>query len=131
MLPEHSPVLAIMDTGGSCWPSDSDGYAKLGLSDALLSDLRARVDDGAEPILTQAGDMSIMFAQLATTRTNCGYVLIAANTGDSASAALADMMEVLLGQIALVARLIEQNAMLNQSHAHQYAIYATGEAPAN
>jgi hypothetical protein len=121
VLPERGPILVIMDRDGNCWPSDSEEFAKLNLHDTLLRDLRAKVDDGAEPVITQVGDTSITIAQLATDRTNCGYLVIALpRYGPESTLTNIDLVEALLSQIALIARLVEKGSLRNQSHLNSY-----------
>lgn len=124
ILPEQGPILAIMDRNGNCWPSNSEAFAKLNLSETLLQDLRAKVDDGAEPVITQTGETSITVAQLATDQTNCGYVVVALPRYSPESALTnIDLVEALLNQITLIARLIEKTSMLNKSHGNPYGAY--------
>jgi len=127
MLPERGPVLVIMDRHGNCWPSDSEEFAKLNLGEALLRELRAKVDDGAEPVITQVGDTSVTVAQLATDRTNCGYVVIALPRYSPESTLTSiDLVEALLNQITLIARLIEKSSALSQAHADRYSARGAG-----
>jgi len=132
VLPEQGPVLIIMDRDGSYWPSNPEEFAKLNLSGALLKDLRAKVDDGAEPVITQVGDVSVTVAQLATDQTNCGYVVIAlARHGPESTLTHIDLVEALLSQITLIARLIEKSRMLTKSHVNHYAAYSASGAASN
>ncbi len=131
-LPECSPVMAILDRDGNCWPSDAEAFDRLNLSEALLSDLQVKVDDGAEPATTQAGDVSVTMVQLATEHTNCGYLLIAAcRTGSDSTPAGFDMIETLVSLITLVAGLIEKEGLLGEAQMRCYSVYGTAEAPAN
>ncbi len=128
MLPERGPILVIMDRSGSYWPSNSEEFAKLNLNDALLQDLRAQVDDGAEPVITQAGETSITVAQLATDRTNCGYVVVALpRYGPESALTNVDLVETLLNQITLIARLIEKSSMVNKAHGNHYGTYGAAD----
>jgi hypothetical protein len=132
VLPERGPIVLIMDRDGSCWSSQPEEFAKLNLSEVLLKDLRAKVDDGAEPVITQVGDVGVIVAQLFTDRTHCGYVAVAL-ARHSAESALAniDLVEALLNQITLIARLIEKSSMLSRSHVNHYAAYNASHAASN
>jgi hypothetical protein len=132
VLPERGPVLLILDRDGSCWPSNPEDLAKLNLSEAFWKDLRAKVDDGAEPVITQVGDASVTIAQLCTDRTNCGYVVVILSR-HSAESTLTDidLVEALLNQITLIARLIEKSSMLTRSHVNHYAALSTSAAAMN
>ncbi len=132
VLPERGPILVLVDRDGSTWPSHPEEFAKLNLSAALLQELRAKVDDGAEPVITQVGDTSVIVAQLATDRTNCGYVVIAlACHRPESTLANIDLIETLLSQIVLIARLTERSRILTKSHVNHYAVYSATDAATN
>jgi hypothetical protein len=77
ILPEDGPVVVIVNKKGSCWPSNAEGFGKLGITDGFIKELCAKVDDGDEPVITQVNDFSVVVTALATERTNCGYIIIA------------------------------------------------------
>ena len=113
ILTEGGPVMVIMDRDGNCWPSDSERFCKLNISELFLKEVCGKIDDGAEPVVTQENDCSIIAAQLATDRTNCGYVIIALPQYSPESTLInIDLIEVLLNQIGLIAKLIEKNNLL-------------------
>lgn len=131
-LPERGPVVAIMDRDGNCWPSNSDEFARLDLSETMLQDVQAKVDDGAEPVLTQVGRRRVAVAQLATEATNCGYILVALSPGEPhGPVSEIDLLEALLSQITLVARLIEMNNLLVQARMRPYQEYGVCGGSAN
>jgi hypothetical protein len=122
VLPERGPILLVMDREGNSWPSHPEEFAKLNISDTLLRDLRAKVDDGAEPVITQVGETSVTVAQLATDRTNCGYLLVALpRYSPESTLTNIDLVETLLNQITLIARLVEKTATLARAHANHYS----------
>lgn len=122
MLPERGPILAIMDRNGNYWPSDSEEFAKLSLNETLLQDLRSKVDDGAEPVITQVGEASVTIAQLATDQTNCGYlIIILPQYSPESTLTNIDLVEALLSQITLIARLVEKSSLLNKSHVNHFS----------
>ena len=49
ILPEQGPVMIIMDRDGTCWPSDSERFLALDISEPFLQELCGKIDDGAEP----------------------------------------------------------------------------------
>lgn len=121
MLPERGPILVIMDREGNYWPSHPEEYSALGIEETVLRDLRGKVDDGAEPVITQIGETSITIAQLATEQTNCGYVVLALPryTPESTLTNI-DLVEAMLSQISLIARLVEKTRMLTHGHMNHY-----------
>ena len=122
MLPERGPIVVFMDRDGNSWSSHPEEFAKLGIGEAFLKDLRAKADDGAEPLITQVGDTSVTVAQLATDQTNCGYVIVLLPRYSPESALThIDLVETLLNQITLIARLVEKTSTLSKGHMNHYS----------
>ena len=132
ILPERGPILTIMGRDGRCWSSDPQELARLNLDPGLLKDLRAKVDDGAEPVVTRVGDTSVTVAQLATDRANCGYLLLVLpKCGPEFTLAHLGLVEALLNQAALIARLIEQADTIARTQVHCYKGYDVPAVPLN
>ncbi len=132
LLPERGPVMIIMDRDGNCWPSDSEQFAKLNIGKEFLKELCGKVDDGAEPIVTQANDCSVVAAQLATEQTNCGYVFLAMPQYSPESTLVnIDLVEIVLSQVSLIAKLIEKNNLLYELQMRQFSVYSDVETPSN
>jgi len=132
VLPEQGPIMMIMDRRGNSWPSDSERFAKLNVSESFLKELCAKIDDGVEPVVTQADDCSIIAAQLATERSNCGYVIIALPQYSPESTLInIDLIEMLLSQFGLLAKLIEKNNLLYEVQMKQYRLCTQNEATSN
>jgi len=132
LLPERGPVMIIMDREGSFWPSDSEQFSKLNISKEFLKELCDKVDDGAEPIVTQVNDCSVVAAQLATEQTNCGYVLLAMQQySPESTLANIDLVEIVLHQVSLIAKLIEKNNLLYELQMKQFSVYSGIETPSN
>ena len=124
ILPEQGPVMVIMDRDGNHWPSDSVKFSKLNIDESFLEELRAKIDDGVEPLVTQVNDFSIVAAQLATEQTNCGYVIIALPQYSPESTLInIDLVEILLNQVSLIAKLIEKNTLLYELQVKQFSVY--------
>ncbi len=121
VLPERGPILVIMDRDGNYWPSHPEEFAGLGVDETLLRDLRGKVDDGVEPVITQIGETSLTIAQLATEQTNCGYVVVVLPryTPESTLTHI-DLVEAMLNEISLIARLVEKTRVLTQGHMNHY-----------
>jgi hypothetical protein len=132
ILPEQGVVMAIMDRDGNCWPSDSQKFSDLNISDSLLRELCVKIDDGAEPVVTQAGDCSIIASQLATERTNCGYVIIALPQYSPESTLInINLIEIFLSQFSLIANLIEKNNLLRELQMKHFSVYSQNEIVSN
>ncbi|MFC1737876.1 hypothetical protein ACFL1G_02365 [Planctomycetota bacterium] len=132
ILPEDGPIIAIINKDGHCWPSDSGRFAGLNISEHFLKELFSKIDDGAEPIITQANKCTIVATQLATEHTNCGYVIIAL-PGYNAESALINinLIEILLNQVGLIAKLIEKNNLLYELQMKQLGEYNNYDSPSN
>jgi Trk K+ transport system NAD-binding subunit len=124
VLPEQGPVMVIIDREGNCWPSDSERFSEMNISESFLEELCAKIDDGAEPVVTQVNDCSIIAAQLTTEQTNCGYVIIALpQYSPESTLANIDLIEILLSQVSLIARLIEKNGLLYELQMKHFSGY--------
>lgn len=121
VLPEDGPMMVIMDRDGHVWPSDSERFAKLNPDEAVLRRICDKIDDGAEPVVSQIGDYSIVAAQLCTEHNNCGYVILALpQSGPESMMANMDLVEILLSEVGLIAKLIEKNNHLYEQQVNQY-----------
>jgi hypothetical protein len=114
---ERGPVIVIMDSEGNNWPSDPEEFARLNISESFLKEVCAKIDDGAEPVVTEVNDCSVIAAQLATERSpdgvnRGGYVIIALPQYSPESTLVnIDLIEMLLNQIGLIAKLIENSVI--------------------
>jgi hypothetical protein len=125
-LPENGLVMVILDKDNNCWPSDSEAFAKLHLDESFLKQIRQKIDDGHEPVVTQLDQCSIVSAQLATSKTNCGYIIIALPQYNPESTLVnIDLIEILLNQVNLIAKLLEKNTLLYELLLRHHVV-ATG-----
>jgi len=132
ILPERGPIMVIMDRDGNYWPSDSEKFSSLNISEPFLRELCVKVDDGIEPVVTQANDCSIIATQLTTEQTNCGYVIIVMpQAGPESTMANIDLLEILLNQIGLIAKLIEKNNILYELQMKHHGAYDKSEISSN
>jgi len=128
VLPEGRATIVFMDRDGNNWPSDPEEFAKLNISESFLKELCAKIDDGAEPVVTGTDDCSVIAAQLATERSNCGYVIIALPQYSPESVLInIDLIEMLLNQIGLIAKLIEKNNLLYEVQMKHYRVCGQSE----
>jgi hypothetical protein len=128
LLPEQGPIMILMNRDGHYWPSDTERFSKLNVSDSFLKELCAKIDDGDEPVVTYANDVSIIATQLATEHTKCGYLIIALpHYSPESTLANIDLIEVVLNQVSLIARLIERANLLHERQMKQFGtLQATG-----
>lgn len=132
ILPEHGPIMLILDREGNSWPSNTDEFTKLNISETFLKELCANIDDGAEPVITQVNDSSIIATQLATEHTKCGYVIIALPQYSPESTLInIDLIEFLLNQLGLIARLIEKGNRLYEIQMKHYRLCGHSEIASN
>ena len=120
-IPEQGPVVMIIDPEGNCWPSDTEAYHKLNIHESFLKEMCGKIDDGAEPLIMNENDCSFVASQLITDKNNCGYIIIALPkfTPESIMANI-NLIEMLLNQFSLIARLIEKNNHFYEIHAKRY-----------
>ncbi|MHC4573933.1 MAG: hypothetical protein ACYS76_07355 [Planctomycetota bacterium] len=132
VLPEGGPVVVLVGRDGRLWPSDSERFSKLNVSESFLRGLRAKVDDGVEPVVSQLDGCSVVGCQLATERTNCGYVVILLPQYSPESTLInIDLIEILLNQIGLIAKMIEKNSLLYELQMKHFNVYSQSEAVLN
>jgi hypothetical protein len=125
ILPEDGPVVIIVDRDGNRRISDSAKFSGLNISESFFKRLCTTIDDGAEPVVTQVNDFGVVASQLATEQTNCGYVIIALPQYNSESTLInIGLIEMLLGQIGLIARLVEKNGLAYELQMKQLGIYS-------
>lgn len=125
ILPEDGPVVLIIDRDGKHWLSDSAKVSKLNISESFLKGLCAKIDDGAEPVITQVNDFGVVAAQLATEETNCGYVIIVLPQYSTESTLInIGLIEMLLNQIGLIAKLVEKNERAYELQMKQLGMYS-------
>ncbi|MHC4105324.1 MAG: hypothetical protein ACYSR9_10320 [Planctomycetota bacterium] len=105
VLPERGPLIVIIDTNGNSQPSDPEEFAKLNISESFLKDVCVTIDDGAEPVITNSNDCSIMLN--------------------------IDLIEMLLNQIGLIARLIEKNNLHYEVQMKHYRVCGQSETALN
>jgi hypothetical protein len=125
ILPEDGPIVIIIGRDGSYWLSDPEKFSKLNISEPFLKGLCAKIDDGAEPVISGLSDFGIVASQLSTEETNCGYVIIALPQY-SAETTLTNfgLIEMLLNQIDLIAKLVEKNGQGRELQIRQLGIYS-------
>jgi hypothetical protein len=120
ILPEDGPMMVIISKEGNCWPSNAEGFTKLGISDGCIKELCAKIDDGEEPIITNLNDFSLVITGLATERSDCGYIMIVLpHYSPESTMANIGLIEILLSQVGLIAHLIEQNNFLYERQMKQ------------
>ena len=132
VLPEQGLLLVIMDTDGNSQSSDPEEFTRLNISESFLKEICVTIDDGAEPVITSSNDCSIVAEQLATEKSNYGYVFVVLPQYNPESTLLhIDLIEMLLNQIGLIARLIEKNNFHYEVQMKHYQICGQGEAVLN
>ena len=121
LLPDDGPIMVIMDRDGHTWSSDPDRFSGLDVGQAFLKALCEKIDDGAEPIVTHADDSSIVALQLAAEDNSGGYVvLVLPRYSPESTLVNIDLIEIMLNQVALIARLMEKNNLLSEQQINQY-----------
>lgn len=118
IISEEGPLVVIMDSEGNCWPSNSEKFESLNLSHAWTVDFCSKIDDGVEPLVSHVQNHGIVGAQLVGERSKCGYVLVAMEeSGPEAMLTKMELVEIILNQFSLIARLIEKCNLLYQTQA--------------
>lgn len=125
-------IVALIDREGHCRPSDSEKFSLLNLSEPQLKQLCSRIDDGAEPAVTEINGYCVTAFQLSTERTNCGYVVMAFSDWPVETTLKANsIIEMLLNQFELIAKLVEKNSLLYELQMKQFGVYAQDKFATN
>ncbi|MHC4097064.1 MAG: hypothetical protein ACYSU3_13535 [Planctomycetota bacterium] len=128
ILPEDGPIVIIVGKDGNHWVSDSVNFSRLKINESFLKRLCTTIDDGDEPVVTQVNDFGVVASQLATEETNCGYVIIVLPQYNSESTLInIGLIEMLLNQIGLIARLVEKNDLACELQMKQLGIYSQSD----
>ena len=129
-LSEIGPFLAILDHDGGCTASDPERFAEFFSDARKLAQICTSIDDGCDPVITQAGGAAVVATQLDAERTRCGYLLVAlpGYTYESAVANM-DLIELLLDQMQVIAGLVEQNSMVGSYGSKQVGRIDHNAAP--
>ncbi|HSV27386.1 MAG TPA: hypothetical protein VLH60_05785 [Sedimentisphaerales bacterium] len=108
VLPEDGPGIAIIDRHGHRYTSEPELLGGHGISDEKVRDVCSRVDDGYEPVIAGSEGTTLICTHLSTDRCNYGYVILVMD-GYCPVAAVANMplVEMVLAQLTLIARLME------------------------
>ena len=132
VLPESGPLVVIMDTNGKIQSSNPEEYAKLNISESVLERICVSIDDGAEPVITNANNCILVGEQLATENSHCGYVFVILPEYDPESVlSNIDLVETLLNQIGLVAQFIEKSNLHSKGQMQYYQMCDQSEAVLN
>lgn len=132
VLPERGPLLVIMDTNCNSRASDPEEFAKLNISESFLKEVCVAIDDGVEPVITSSNNNIIFGGQLATEESNYGYVFVVLPQYNLESTLLnIDLVEMLLNQIGLIAKLIEKNSLRYEIQMKHYRICDQSEIALN
>ena len=121
VMDEQSLFIAFIDNGGNCWLSDENRFSEFFADSEQLKQLCTRTDDGDEPVFSQIDDSGVVASQLRTGQVNCGHVILVL-PGYTPEGILTNMelIELLLEQICLIARLIESNGRLQSRQLKQF-----------
>ena len=131
-IPENGPLILIIDRNGSSWPSDSEEFSKLNISESFLKELCMKIDDGVEPVITQSNNCCIIAAQLATDNNNCGYIIMTLpQCNEESTFKNIHLIEMLLNQFSLIAKLIEKNNLLYEFQIRKYSGYSNNSSILN
>lgn len=128
ILPEDGPIVIIVGRDGRYQVSDSERFSSLDISESFLKGLCATIDDGAEPVVTQVNDFGVVASQLTTEHANCGYAMVVLPQYNSESTLInIGLIEMLLNQIGLIARLVEKNGLAYELQIKQLGMYSQSD----
>ena len=114
-MPDGEPLVVICDEKGNYWASDQSRFSKVISDRQELERICTTIMDGCDPVIHEVDDCTIVATQLDTERANrgCLFLILPAYTHQSTLANM-EVIELLLSQLNLVARLIEKNNQLHR-----------------
>lgn len=120
-IPDDSPLVVIVDKKKKIHASDGEKLANLGVENYLLLSICAHIDDGAEPVVVEDGNCTIVGSQLRTENVNCGYVMVLVDGKfDKTSEFVAlTLVEMILQQANVIASLLEKNELLQRKRGNE------------
>jgi hypothetical protein len=126
-MPDVELLIVICDEKGNYWASDQCRFSKVISDRQELERICTTIMDGCDPVIHDLDDCTIVATQLDTERTNCGclFLVLPAYTRQSTLANM-EVIELLLSQLNLVARLIDKN-----NHFHQMQLKYLSDSASN
>ena len=89
-----------------------------------MKELSSKIDDGAEPVVTQMNDVGIVARELATEESHLGYVVMVLPQYNIESTMINfGLIEILLNQIGLIAKLIDKSERAYELQMRQLSVY--------
>ena len=114
IIPENSFSLAIIDSDGSVWTNDQTIFGEETEKPQFMSRICQRIGDGAEVVLTNIGETTLLASDIQVDTKICGYVILAIpNSSPSSVLSNIDIFEFALRQISLHASVIHKNNSLH------------------
>ncbi|MBC8482027.1 MAG: hypothetical protein H8D47_05110 [Planctomycetes bacterium] len=112
-IPEDSPLMVIVAGDNDIYASDDEKLAAVGVDKNLLLSMCAHIDDGAEPVVVEDRNCTIIGSQIRTDNVSCGYVMVLVDKISSNSDfTVLTLIEAILQQVNLIVSLLEKNALL-------------------
>jgi hypothetical protein len=118
IISEEGPLVVIVDSDGNCWPSSSEKFESININKSWIDSFCSKIRDGVEPVISRIQDHSIVGTQLAADRGKCGYIFMAMEEpGPESTLAKIDLVEMILNQFNLIAKLTEKCNLLYETQA--------------
>lgn len=109
------PFWVLMDGLKTVRAGDKDKLYDVLEDMEQIGRLTAQVDDGFEPAILGVDGAVVAAGQLCTERSHCGYMfLVLPGYSLDTAEANADLIELLMSQMNIIASLIEKNNQLHQ-----------------
>jgi hypothetical protein len=122
VVDEGGPLVIIIDGEGNCWPSNSEKFERLNLDKGWIENFCSKICDGVEPVISHVDNNGIVGSGLIAEHSKCGYIIMVME-GQSPESMLCklDLVEMILIQFNLIAKLIEKYNILYQTQAKLYS----------
>jgi hypothetical protein len=132
IVPEQGILSVVLDREGNSWLSDTELFESLNISESLISQLCARVDDGVDPAIVQVQEHCFIASQLAGVQGDYGHVLLILPQFSQESSLISiNLIEMLLNQFRLIVRLLEKNYKFYDIQIQRYQQISNCKIPSN
>ncbi len=118
-LSQQHLFMVVMDNHGQLWTSDSEKFSCFGSCQSRLKEICANLDHEKLPVVSQIEDYSTVAVRLVDEdeQINCGYLfLFLPHYSPESTLANMDIVETMLKQVLLIAKLVHEKNQLHQLH---------------
>jgi hypothetical protein len=121
------PLVAILDPDGCCRASNELVFEQIFADESLLEKMCVSIDDGDDPLIVPVDGYIVIATQLIAEDVNCGYLIVALESGDCGEELPnSGLIELLINQFTAIASLAAKNNRLHHMQLKELSTKAQG-----